>query len=233
MGWPTLLITRPALGGQRFAHQARQAGFSGRVLFSPVIRIVACQADPPPQATLVFTSENGVHAAGPLVGRRAFAVGRRTAQAACAAGADCSAAGEDVNDLLAHLVQHRDLAPFAHLHGRYTTGDLVSRLQAAGITATSHIVYDQQACPPSGSARHALEQTGDVLAPLFSPRSAKLLKNEIAQHGANLRPFAISAAVAEAWGASIPIAKTPSAPAMIETLLSMVPTALVGPSLER
>ena len=133
---PTLIITRPAPDGARFA-----ADFTGvQVLLSPLQRIdpvdVVCAAK-----GVIFTSTNGVAQAERLgmTSGPAWCVGDRTAQVAKAAGFDAVSAGGDVEDLLKLILTDRPAFSLAHIRGRDARGDLAPRLRAAGIDCTDCI----------------------------------------------------------------------------------------------
>ena len=89
--------------------------------------------------------------------------------------------------------------------------------EAAELPAEGVVVYDQVAVPPTPEAQAVLAGAAPVLLPLFSPRSARLAAAACAGAAAPLRPLAISAAAASAWGRSgeaAPVAAAPDAAAM-------------------
>lgn len=203
---PHLLLTRPHAQSVRFAESLRSALPGLRVTIAPLLRIAL---DPPGAAAadgvagLIFTSENGV--AGFVAGcaRRdvpAWCVGPRTAEAARAAGfATVHQGGGDARALIAELTAVRPDGPLLHVRGRHAAADISGALNAAGIGARDLVVYDQQAqpMPPEGAA--ALASRGDVVVPVFSPRSARLLGVHLPQGGprARLHLVAISDAAAQ------------------------------------
>ncbi len=230
-----LLLTRPAPAARRFAAQIRAAsGFGGAVVISPVQRIVVVGAagdldDLPRDATLLLTSGSAVDAYIALGGPRgprgpaAIAVGDATAAAAEAAGLPCRSAGGDAAALVRLVASVRPAGPVIHLRGVHVAGDLASDLRRAGVTVTSRVVYDQQAVPLSEAARTLLRIGGRVIAPLFSPRAARLLTVAVEAAGpvsARLWLPAISIAAARAWGGpgEIAIADAPDAASMVETI---------------
>ncbi len=220
-----LILTRPREAAHRFARDARGAGVTGPILFSPVLRIVPLVPDDIPEGALVLTSEAGArraHALG-LVSRRAWAVGSRTAQVARALGFACETGPGDA-DGLARTILERERAAVVHLHGRHVAQALAPRLAAAGMRAEGRVVYDQVAQPLSEAAR--LRMTlGPAILPLFSARSARLVAGALGDAPApSLVALAISRAVAEAWPFETPlhVAERPDAEAMTAALVRLV-----------
>ena len=178
---PLILLTRPQAQGMRYAALCRaEFGARAEVMLAPMQQIVWLAPPPaiPDDAALVFTSENGVLGvlrAGMGAGRRAFCVGERTAEAARQAGMVAISANGTVDDLAALILKAPPAGALMHLHGAHQRGDLAGRLVAAGLRATGHVIYDQRALALAQGARDALAGPRRVIAPLFSPRSARLL----------------------------------------------------------
>lgn len=188
---PTILLTRPQEASARFAAQI--GGVTGwPVLIAPLLRIVPVAHDAArlrDAVGLVFTSENGVAAAGEGRGRPAICVGPRTAQAARAAGFEATAGPGDAARLMPMLAG----LGLGWLHPR--GAHIAAELPVPGIT-----VYDQQALPLSAAGRALLRGQAPVVLPLFSPRSARLAAQAARDAAAPLWLAAISAAAAAAWG---------------------------------
>ncbi len=227
-----LFLTRPEADSARFAQAARAAGWRGEVLIAPMLRIAL---DPPPQRvlqtarTLIVTSQHGVAALVAATEARdwpIWCVGPRTAEAARDAGfADIHEGGGDARALLAALLAAAPQTPLLHLRGRHAAMNIASELRAAGLRALSHVVYAQIARPLSAEARARLAQGGDLVMPVFSPRSAQVLARALRREplsAARLHLVAISAAAREAatgpvW-ASQQVAERPDAPGMLAAL---------------
>lgn len=200
-----VLITRPDPQGQRFA-QDLKARFGDRVvtIATPLLHPVWLEPRIPdgPFGAVVLTSETGARAAGRLRGfglpKLAFCVGARTAAVATEEGFHPLSAEGDAQDLLQLLIAQRQHAPFLHLRGRESRGDVVEQMQAQGIPAAEAVVYAQDAAPLSPEAVAILSSPGLVAVPLFSPRTASLFRAAVAQVPvrARLALFAMSAAVA-------------------------------------
>lgn len=202
---PTLLLTRPKVQSAKFLSDCETlAGQRLPVVISPIMRIERTGAIPnfSAYATIIFTSANGVAACeDDLQGRRVVTVGEKTCAMAIKAGASATSLGEDVE---AFLERAQDIkAPALFCRGTHARGNLAERLSDKGIRTDESVMYQQTAQPLTKAARTLLQGKGDVIAPLFSPRSAELLcENAIA---ARVRVIAMSAAVAEAWTGSGPI----------------------------
>ncbi|WP_127901309.1 uroporphyrinogen-III synthase [Solirhodobacter olei] len=222
---PILLLTRPEAASRRFAEAAR-ARFGAAVvpLIAPLIEITFADTRPDLAGIrgLVFTSENGVAAYLRLEQGRilpAWCVGPRTAEAARAGGLRAHAAGGDVAALAEMLAREGVTGPLLHSHGAHRAGDLEGRLAAAGIALRSHPAYAQEARAPSAEALAALAGQTPVIAPVFSPRSARLFRAAFPAPDAPLRLVALSPAVAEALGPGpVRVAARPDAGAMLDAL---------------
>jgi uroporphyrinogen-III synthase len=148
-----LLVTRPAPDGERTAASLRARGHS--VMLAPLLSIEpepAADLGPGPWGGVLITSANAARAiaAHPrrdeLVALPLFAVGRRSAEAARAAGfADVVSADGDAA-ALARLVVARDQKPQVRLPLLYLVGedraaDLAGALAAHGIATQTIVVY--------------------------------------------------------------------------------------------
>lgn len=226
-----VLLTRPEAAGDRFAADL-VARFGGRVtvIASPLLEPRFLAPALPDAAALVLTSETGVQAAarlGVALPERAYCVGRRTADAARAAGFDALSADGDADALVALILSSGDRGPFLHLHGRDTRGDVVARIAAAGLPATGAIVYAQDPRPLSPLARALLDRAGPVVLPVFSPRTAELFA-ATAPHRAALWVAALSPAVASALH-GLPVARMvtaarPDAASLMDVIASLIGT---------
>lgn len=184
-----LLLTRPAADSRRFA--ALLPGW--RAVISPILRIVPVAHDAARihgAAGVVLTSAHAIDAAGPGAGRLALCVGGHTAQVARQAGFDVRQ-GDGFAESLLPLIAAADIA-LIHPHGRH----LAKTLPVEGV-----VVYDQIAQPLTPDALTLLAGDAPVVAPLFSPRSARLLADAVRGARAPIWPVAISPAAMDAWDA--------------------------------
>lgn len=200
---PIILLTRPLAQSQRFADQI------GGALISPLMRPEFLSPDLPlgDFAAVVLTSETGAEAAGRIsaagiaLPKRAFCVGNRTAEVARAAGFTASSAAGAADDLLAHTIAVAPVGRLLLLRGQDSVGDLERRLVLAGIETVSLVVYRQIAQSLTDEAIAVLQDPRPVILPIFSPRSARLLADELRRIAAKAPIWlaALSPAVAEAF----------------------------------
>jgi len=228
-----LLVTRPEPDGERTGAALRARGHD--VLLAPLLRVeaVACDIGDAAYGAVVMTSANAARAiaAHPrraaLATLPAFTVGRRTAEAARAAGfAHVRSADGDKVDLAALLRADYQAArgPLLYLAGEDRAGEL--DLAASGIAVVTTVIYRTAAAerfPDSVAAALAAGAIDGVLH--FSRRSAEAYL-ACARHAdlvsGALAPLqlCLSAAVAEplaaAGAAAIRIASRPDEAAMLE-----------------
>lgn len=193
---PRLLLIRPEVQSRALA---ARLGVSD-ALIAPVIALMKLPA-PPLRADdgVIVTSANGARFGPALAGHRAWCVGARSAEVARARGADIAVTCDDAEALVTHLATHPPQARLVHLAGTHRTGDIVTRLAAAGLKAELREVYDQKALPVAPALREAVEGERPSVLPLYSPRSARLLGQGVARLGPNLHVIALSPAIALAW----------------------------------
>jgi len=227
-----LLITRPEPDASRFAQQVAAAlPDKFEPILSPMLEVV-----PEPVTlmldsvqALLFTSANGVRCFATMSDNRdipAICVGAGTTREAEMHGLAASSAGGDVSDLaaMAAMSYQEGGGHYLHLRGREAAGDLVGSLLGEGCAAEEQIIYDQRALTLSETARQALKGTAAVVLPVFSPRTAALLADDIAAMGpsAPVHLVALSRNVAQALaplaGAAIAVTTAPDLDAMLQAL---------------
>lgn len=225
---PIVLLTRPEAQSARFAEalHARMPGLG--IVCSPLLspRFMPVTLPAERFAALILTSQTGAQAAGRLraaLPDRAYCVGASTAQTAQEAGFAALSAEGDAEALLA-LILAQPMAPLLHLRGREARGDLARRLSAQGLPTQELVVYAQEECPLTAEARTLLQGDRPVLAPVFSPRSAQILRAACAEAGARapLTLIAMSPAVAEAAGtlaARVEVSPLPTGDSMLECVV--------------
>ena len=214
-----VLLTRPEPAAAETAADLRARGV-GPVIVAPLMRRVLLPVPPVPGGVLL-TSRAGVAAwaAGGDGGAwPAWCVGPRTAAEARAAGLDLRGHAADAAALAEAIPE--DAPPLIHLRGAQG-GGLAPRLRARGLAAAEAVVYRQDPAPLSPEARAAVE-AGPVVAPVYSPRAARLLGNDCPPHALpHLRPVAISPAAAAALPRAVPsarVAARPDGAAMLEAV---------------
>lgn len=184
---PRLLLTRPEPESRRLAAMLPEF----EAVISPIMQIAPVAHDSARLRTapgLVFTSANAVPFAGPGAGRPALCVGGRTARVAEEAGFK-TRVGDGFAESLFPLIEASEV-PLLHPHGRH----LARQLPVEGV-----VVYDQIAVSLTKQAKDLLANVGPVFLPLYSPRSARLLADQLSGSPAELCIASISPAVAKAW----------------------------------
>jgi uroporphyrinogen-III synthase len=216
-----LLMTRPQEGSLRFvALLPAEILAHLEVIHAPLMQVTpfGAEVDLTGYQGVIFTSANGVAAARSApTALPAFCVGQRTTQAAEQAGWQAQYCGASAAELIAHLAKVRPATPLLHLHGRHTRGDVAQTLSAAGLPCKGQMIYDQQLLSPSDEATQRILAQDAVIAPLFSPRTARHFAC-LGLDQVNLSLIALSQAVAaELKGLNykdLQVSKTPDANSM-------------------
>jgi len=233
---PILLVTRPEPEGRRFLQAVQDAGAGPfRAFIAPVleIRALTVAVQSADLAGIILTSAHGAHAANRLGlprGLTAWCVGDRTADVAREAGFAPISAQGDADDLVALIMSQGPEAPMLHLRGAHVRGDVAARLNAAGLTCREAVVYDQAEMPLTAEALAALQGDVPVVLPLFSPRSATILK-DAGPFMAPLHVLAISPAAAEAangLGPETRVAAASTGPAMVSGTVALLAALAKG-----
>lgn len=230
-----LVVTRPQADGERTA--AVLLTYGHEVLLAPLMRVEALPADlAGTWGAVVITSGNVPVALADNPARAAllklplYAVGRRSAEAARAAGfTDVTSAGGDVRDLVKLIAErHADAkAPLLYLAGENRAADLIRELATHGIAAEMRVVYRAVTAPYPPALIAALTE-GAVDGVLhFSKRSAENYLSGARAAGLTQQALAVphfclsaqvAAPLAEAGALHISIAPHPSEAGLIELL---------------
>ena len=214
---PKLIITRPIDAANLFASFFEKELKKEQIIISPVLKIKFFERPKTFKQIncLIFTSSNGVKAAGHATESRikALCVGDRTTNLASSMGYSAEKFGSNVEQLLNKLCKGEKIdGDILHIHGKYTKGNLVNELRAIGFLCNEWIGYDQVAQNLSLPALRAFENGGSIILPVFSERSALLLKKQIPTFD-RCHIIAISSAVANMFldvrTSSISKAQTP------------------------
>ncbi|SDX41915.1 uroporphyrinogen-III synthase [Ruegeria halocynthiae] len=150
-------------------------------------------------AGLIFSSANGVNSAAMLDVDRtlpAYCIGPATSDAAIAAGWNAQMAGLTAEELITNLTHTPPPGPLLHLRGEHSRGGIAEHLTRSGLLTREQPVYRQQLLPLSDEASLAGESDRPVIAPLFSPRTARQFA-DVWAGTAPLWLIAISAPTAE------------------------------------
>ncbi len=228
-------MTRPRAASERFVAQLPTRVRSRvEVIHSPILEIKPLAVPVCTTGTkgLIFTSSNAVNAAASAGVRRdlpAYCVGPTTTATAEGAGWDARMVGGTAEELVAGLLQIRPTSPLLHLRGEHSRGNIAERLTEMGITTREQAVYQQLLLPLSPEAKAASEGDRPVIAPIFSPRTAR----QFADIWAGTAPLwlaAISEATAEPLKSlgyeRLRIAKEPTPKKMRKVVKKLVKHAL-------
>jgi uroporphyrinogen-III synthase len=226
-----LLLTRPTAQGADFAERlTARFGDQLTIIKTPLLapRFFAPVLPPGPFSGLILTSQTGVEAYLRLAGahnlpKEVFCVGERTASAARAAQLHPVVVADDAANLILQIKALRPTGRLLHLRGREARGNISFLLDSAGIDTSEAVIYAQEECHLTAQAQTILMQTGPVIVPLFSPRSATIFAAEMARIGgiSPLRVASMSgdiAAEATQLTARIIIATKPDAAAMLKAV---------------
>lgn len=234
-----LLVTRPQEEGERTATALRARGHT--VMLAPLLRIERVAADfgPGPFAAVLTTSANAARAVaahgriGELRGVPLYTVGRRSAEAAKAAGfTTVHSADGDAHDLVRIVV--RELmgaaAPVLYLCGEERSVDVSVELARHGLKTRTAVVYQATAAERLPSQAEQAIAAGELDGVLhYSRRSAETFVRCAAamdlQEGAlALLHFCLSAQVAEPLLAAdtthVRVASRPEENALLELVES-------------
>lgn len=235
-----ILLTRPAPGAEETAAALRARLGAVRIVKSPLLSIAMVPAAlANPAATPIFTSRNGVEGflkSGGIAQGPCWCVGEATAETAQAAGFTPRAAQGDAESLIAMILESGDKGPFQHYRGAHARGNVAERLSAAGLMTGAEVVYSQDTCDLSETAKALLEGETPVIVPLFSPRTAAQFAASYGAHTAALTTTAplfcavMSVAVADTLAhlklARVEMASRPDADAMYEATERLFTAAL-------
>lgn len=227
-----IVVTRPQEDSERTAMVLRERGHI--VVVAPLLRVEHLPlALAHTYGAVVITSANAVAAIadhparGVLVALPLYAVGKRSAEAAQAAGfTDVHVAGGDMDDLVRLIAEKRPdaRAPILYLAGEDRSGDLIGDLAVHGIAADLAVVYRAVPIPFSAELIGAV-QSGAVDTVLhYSRRSAEQFITGakvagIATQALRLRQLCLSGPIAatliQAGARNVAVAKRPDEPSMM------------------
>jgi uroporphyrinogen-III synthase len=227
-----VLVTRPEPDGERTAQKLRAHGCD--VLLAPVLQIeliVDADLGAGPWDAIALTSANSAEAhprREELVALPVLTVGRRTAEAARAAGFTDVASADGNERALATLIstRYRGGIKILYLAGEDRAGELAAAVAATGIKVDIVVVYRavaSQHLAPSVAAALAAGTVDGVIH--FSRRSAAIYLDCARAAGvldSALRPFhyCLSQAVVEPLAAAgatrIAVAKSPEENALLD-----------------
>ena len=150
--------------------------------------------------------------------RLAYCVGDATTELAREAGFDTRNAKGTNAELVQLVMADKPVQPLLHISGEQVTGDLVSDLNAVGIKAERLIVYRQVQQPPTAAFQQAIEGSGRVVLPVFSPRSALILEELNIRSGVQFVAMSenVASVVVGLGGSNIHVARSPDLSDMLD-----------------
>ena len=228
---PVVVLTRPETQATEF--RANLRGLRAQILLSPVLDIVPSghELSVRDDELIILTSRNGVLFADErigLKGRMGFVVGEQTCKLAETRGFKVLVNANTSEQLYSGIVTSERSAPVIHLRGAHTTGNLTGRLRQEGWAARDQVIYEQRARPLSKAVWTALNDKNPMVFPLFSPRSAEIISQDICRrsHTAPIHLVSMSSDIDAAWkrpvAASRCQADTPSAASMADAIRHVV-----------
>lgn len=222
---PVLILTRPRDAALRLLRAVERAlGRDVAAVIAPVLRIDDLDPGPVPiDAEPVLTSEHGARAAARLGYRgRVWCVGARTAKVAQHLGLDPISANADGQALIRLIETMRPAHPLIHVRGEDMAVDMARALRKAGFEASDCVAYRACAQPLSTAAREVLDRGDPVVIPVFSPRSARVLRDQITPDRPATRWVAISANAADPLPPPVRIAAHPDMEAMVAAICAEI-----------
>ncbi len=103
----------------------------------------------------------------------AYCVGPATTGTAKGAGWDAQMVGATAEELIATLLRLHPQSPLMHLRGEHSRGDVAERLTESGLTVFEQAIYQQNLLPLTDEAMAASIGDTPIIAPVFSPRTAR------------------------------------------------------------
>lgn len=137
--------------------------------------------------------------------------------------------GATAEELVANLLKLRPQSPLLHLRGEHSRGDVAERLTESGLSTLEQRIYQQRLLPLTPQAETAIHGNTPVIAPIFSPRTARQFA-DVWTGTAPLWLAAISQATADSLGTlayqRLKIAKEPTPKKMTKAVKKLVKHAL-------
>ena len=115
--------------------------------------------------------------------RLGFGVGKVTTELARSYCNPVYDGGSDVEALISLIESMTPDGPLLHIRGRVSVGNLAARLSEHGTETDEAIGYEQNVCTPSDALIQLLQAEKPMILPLFSPKSARDIKNAVHKSG--------------------------------------------------
>ena len=226
---PEIILTRPKEGARKFHALIQEKLPEAKVIISPLITIdfLPKSIDFTKFDTFIFTSINGVQAIENQRiphGTLCFAVGAKTAHAAGKIGFKALYSDGNSEDLISIILSHPRRGKFLHIRGKYTRGDVSRKLSEHGLPCEEIVAYHQKSQALTHEAQSSMKGGKPLIFPLFSPRTAQLLMENILPME-RCHIIAMSENISEAFKKTgcgkITTSKSPSAKSMLEEVIKI------------
>lgn len=226
---PLLLLTRPESESRAFlsAFEERQ-GFKGPSLIAPILKVepVEQSGEQDIGDVVIVTSPNALLSAPKLEGVACHVVGTRSAAAVEALGGRVATAAGTATELIDKLSKFSHPTAATWLRGTEAAKNIGAELGRHGWSITPIISYRQVAQELNQSTLDQLVAARRVVAPVFSPLSARFLSQAWPSRAVSPDVIAISQNAADAWHgprSSLKISSSPDGSAMMSVLADFFP----------
>ncbi|MEM5477958.1 uroporphyrinogen-III synthase [Pacificibacter sp. AS14] len=201
---------------------------SAQSVLAPALAIVPVAHAPQTEVfdAIILTSKHAAYSAATMAPMTpVLCVGDATAQVARATGLKAVSAAGNAKDLI-KLVQASGVSRVLYLRGAHVQADMEFELNMAGIDSKSLVVYRQEPCQFSLEVQQSLLTATDLLVPVYSARSARIVSENLRGFVGKITLVAISQVAANGWSGSKPdhiaYAKAPNSEAMLAAIASQL-----------
>ena len=192
-----LLLTRPLDGNERFCSNIKHLLTRCEILDNPIQKIEFLPAadEVKKKSILIFTSINGLRAAEKykLSNKKCFVVGENTKKIATGLGYEVLGFSRNQEQLLKLIKSNKTFECLVHIRGRHTVGNLCGVLNRDAVSCMEIVGYNQEPLEIKKQILQKVQSSRPVICPIFSSRTAELLKSNLDLTGFNI--VAISEAV--------------------------------------
>jgi len=200
-----LLLTRPKADAVKLSEDLPTIDKAHHIL-APVFQInklktiTVSDAD----AAYIFTSRHAAECVGhPTTSAKAFCVGAATAAILERKGFDVVATAPTAQALV-EIIKRSEHESLVYVRGVHVAADIEKDLTLAGLETNSVIVYEQIETAWDQDISNKAKSAKALIIPLFSPRSAQLTGQRLAQFEGEVSLVAMSDAVLNAWSGPVP-----------------------------
>jgi uroporphyrinogen-III synthase len=224
----TVLISRPMEDAIALKRAILSMKPSTQIVLAPALAIVPVAYDLQTDVfdAIILTSKHAALAAARITSMApALCVGDTTAQMARSLGLRAVSAAGNAKDLI-ELVHANGVSRVLYLRGAHVQTDIGFELSLAGIETKSVIVYRQDPCDFSQEVQQSLLTATDLLVPVYSARSARIVSSNLRGFAGKVTLVAISETAANGWIGPKPhhvfYANAPNSEAMMLAIASQL-----------